>query len=225
MRLLLIDTSTERGVIGFSDHGVLLMARELPYGLNQSKFLMPYLAESLKPYGFPPASLNAIGVGVGPGSYTGIRLGVAAAQALAYSWKVPLVGFSSLDGFLPDDHSVHFAAILDARIGGVYLQTGFRDFEGHCQRGSPLVCPVEELGIFVEQTTHFVTPALKSLQTKVGLCYPDRKWIWEERPPSIQQIVWSVEKLYNEGKAVAPPDRLQLHYLRKTEAEQRSNSR
>jgi tRNA threonylcarbamoyl adenosine modification protein YeaZ len=218
MRFLLIETCTERGVIAYGNQKEIVFARELPFGPSQSKYLMPYLTETLQSFGFPPP-LDAIGVGIGPGSYTGIRLGVSVAQALAYSWKIPLVGVSSLEGFLPSGSFHQYAAILDARIGGAYFQKGMRDSEGILHKSAPQVASLEEIGALLEDVTHLVTPFAKSLQAKLKQCYPESNWIWEESAPSVQALLQSVEQAYMEGKAISPPEQLNLLYLRQTEAE------
>lgn len=218
MRFLLIDTCTERGVIAFGNQQNLLFERNLPLGLNQSKFLMPCLKEALAPYGHSLV-LDAIGVGMGPGSYTGIRMGVAVAQALAYSWKVPLIGVCCLDGFVPSESPLHFAAILDARIGGVYFQQGWSDQDGIHYQDGPRVLPLDEVGKYLKEVTHLITPFAKSLQVKFHQHYPDRNWIWQEQAPSARALLQRIEQRYAEGKIVIPPNHLDLLYLRQTEAE------
>lgn len=209
MRILLIETCTERGVIAYGNQENVLFARELPFGITQSKFLMPYLTEAFQFLGDSP-SLDAIGVGIGPGSYTGIRLGVAVAQALAYSWKIPLVGVSSLDGFIPSIPAADYAAVLDARIGGVYFQT---------PQSHPQVILIEEIGKYLKEVTHIVTSFAKSLQAKFKQHYSEDHWIWEERAPSVQALMKSIEQNFIQGKISTPPHHLDLLYLRQTEAE------
>lgn len=218
MRFLLIETCTERGVIAYGNQNEILFACELPFGLNQSRYLMPYLTEALQPFG-EPLLLDAIGIGIGPGSYTGIRLGVSVAQALAYSWKIPLVGISSLEGFIPSSSCHQYAAILDARIGGVYFQKGSMNTEGVLLKSTPQVASLEEVGSSLQGVTHLVTPYAKSLQVKFKQYYPENNWIWQESPPSVQTLLQSVEQTYIAGKRIEPPDQLNLLYLRQTEAE------
>lgn len=218
-RFLFIDTSTERGVIAFRENNKILFERELPFGPIQSKFLLPYLTESLS-FLPSPLPLDAIGVGIGPGSYTGIRLGVSVAQALAYCWKVPVVGISSLEGFVPASLSEgRYAAVLDARIGGIYFQIGEIDGKGEVVKGAPQVCPIEEVGEVFEGVTHLVTPSSRALKIKLQESYPSIAWVWEERPPSISAALDSVEDAYLQGKGKCPPEKLDLLYLRQTEAE------
>lgn len=217
MPYLIIETSTERGIIAFGSSEDILFEEELPFGLNQSKFLLPRLTELLKPFG-PFPKIDAIGAGVGPGSYTGIRIGVAVAQALAYSWNVPLIGISSLHGFAPETFST-FAAVSDARIGGLYFQKGTRSPTGVKYEGEPGVCTLEEAGLHLNETTHLISPSLQLLKAKLARAHPDKNWEWEERGPSAFLLLKSLEKKVILGEAVTPPDSLDLLYLRKTEAE------
>ena len=176
-----------------------MFQQELPFGLNQSKFLLPALMEALKPFG-PVPELAAIGVGMGPGSYTGIRIGAAIAQALAYSWKVPLIGVPCLENFIPSEHSIPFAAVLDARIGGIYFQRGKRSHhEVHFEREAQ-VSPLEEAGTLLEGIEHLVSPSVKSLQDKFTKLYPNKKWAWEERAPSVRMLLQNIERKHSKGE-------------------------
>lgn len=218
MHFLLIDTSTERGVIAYGNQNEIIFSKELPFGPSQSKYLLPYLSEALQAYG-DLSLLKGIGVGMGPGSYTGIRLGVSVAQGLAYSWKVPLIGVSSLEGFVPSQPLHKYAAVLDARIGGVYYQTTEIDREGIYHQSSPQVAPLEDMREALKDISHLVTPHAKSLQFKCNESYPDNDWIWEERAPSVPMLLQRIERAYVEGRVKTPPEHLDILYLRKTEAE------
>lgn len=224
MAYLMIETSTDRGFIACLDKGSILFSKELPFGLNQSRHLMPELDILLKQINFDPRQLSCIGVGVGPGSYTGIRIGAAVAQALAFSWNIPLVGVSSLNGFVPASYSETFAAIIDARIGGAYVRTGKKEGDTITYLSGPEVCPLEELGARLKGATYFVTPNSGSLRTKLAGIYPEGEWQWEERHPCIAAFGRSVEAAFLRGEAV-PAGKLDLLYLRKTEAEREKEKR
>lgn len=218
MYFLLIETSTERGVIAYGNQKEIIFSKELPFGSNQSKYLLPYLSEALKMCG-DLSLLNGIGVGVGPGSYTGIRLGVSVAQGLAYSWKVPLIGVSSLEGFIPSHPLPKYAAVLDARIGGVYFQITEADRNGSLHKTAPQVTPLEDMGTVLKEIPHLITPHAKSLQLKFNERYPDNEWTWEELSPSVQRLLQCTEQAYGRGEVKISPEHLDLLYLRKTEAE------
>lgn len=218
MNLLIIDTSTERGLLAYCKHSLVNQVHLLPFGLNQSKTLMSdlqKLIDSLE----QPLNLEAIGVTVGPGSYTGIRIGVAVAQSLAYAWKLPLIGVPSLHGFIPEKEG-NYAAVIDARIGGVYILKGKKE-KGVCiYEGQPLVASIEEAQELLQECPHLVTPYAQHLQAKLK-----GEWTWEEKDPSAQALAISLEKQFQDKQAVYPPEQLPILYLRETEAERMKEKR
>lgn len=223
MRFLVVDTCTERGILAYGSTDEVLFVKELSFGMAQSKELLPLLMEALKPYGAIP-ELAAIGTGIGPGSYTGIRMGVAVAQALAYSWNVPLIGITSLEGFIPSSTSVHFASLLDARIGGLYYRRGARMQQNLHYEGLPQCCSLEDVGRSLEGISHFVSPNVKVLQARLSKYYPAQSWTWEERAPCAKRLLQTIESKYSRGEKVIPPEHLELLYLRQTEAERARES-
>lgn len=113
---LLIDTSTERGIAAIGLGSKLFAEKALPYGYQSSRHLMG----AIESFGISPQEIGAIGVGVGPGSYTGIRVGVAAAVGMSIALGCPLVGFCSLEGFVSEKEGP-FTSVIDARIGAYVL--------------------------------------------------------------------------------------------------------
>jgi tRNA threonylcarbamoyl adenosine modification protein YeaZ len=90
-------------------------------GKGQAERLMPLIADVLRAGGAGLADLDAIGVGTGPGNFTGIRISVAAARGLALALGVPAVGVSGLEA-LALGAPRPLLACLDARRDHVYLQ-------------------------------------------------------------------------------------------------------
>lgn len=220
MRALLIETSTERGLIALIEDQTVIFSKELPFGYNQSKFLMLELSKA----GLDGKNLDCIAVGVGPGSYTGIRIGVSVAKSLAYAWKLPLIGFSSLQAFIPTGRSdTTFAAVIDAKISGAYVWKG-KIQKGHVfYEEKPNVYPLESLDRVLEGVKLLVTPYSQVLSTKLINIFPDTDWIWEEVPPSVKhlaEIIIEKEK----KKEYSLDGHLELLYLRKTQAEIERNS-
>lgn len=88
---------------------------------GQVERLMPMIEQTLSDAGANWRDLDAIGVGIGPGNFTGIRLSVSAARGLAMSLNIPAVGVNLLDALaLGTDGPV--LACLDARRGRAYVQ-------------------------------------------------------------------------------------------------------
>ncbi|KIC73408.1 tRNA (adenosine(37)-N6)-threonylcarbamoyltransferase complex dimerization subunit type 1 TsaB [Candidatus Protochlamydia amoebophila] len=221
-RFLLIETSTERGVFGLSQDEKILFCEELPFGMTQSRFLMPRLAEFIQQNSLRSEDLTFIGIGTGPGSYTGIRVGMAVAQALSYSWKIPLVGVSSLDGFVPSKKNVPFAAIIDARIGGAYVRKGILTDQGIDYLCEPSIYSLAELGTFLKDVKILVTPFFPSLKLKLEKQYPDLMWTWEEKAPSLDALAHRMNLAYR-NEAWRNKGHLELLYLKETEAEREKN--
>lgn len=121
MKALLLETSTEKALIALLEDGKPPIERWLDGGPSLSKNLALEVAALLD-----GQKVDLIAVGQGPGSYTGIRVGAALAQGLALGWGVPLVGFCSLEAFLP---SSEYAVLIDARSGGLYCL-----YKGVCKK-------------------------------------------------------------------------------------------
>jgi len=95
-----------------------VVSLRLHHELNRhGEHMLPLVEELLAEAGWPLESLDRIGVGVGPGSFTGLRIGVALAQGIALGLGCPVVGVSSLQAmvFAAPPSELPTAAVLDAR--------------------------------------------------------------------------------------------------------------
>lgn len=96
-RLLAFDTSTSSLAVAVMENGRLLAERNIHAERNHSAYLVTAIDEALSSAGIRKNELDAIAVGVGPGSYTGIRIAVTTAKTLAWALKLPVYGVSSLE--------------------------------------------------------------------------------------------------------------------------------
>jgi tRNA threonylcarbamoyladenosine biosynthesis protein TsaB len=94
-RILGIETSTAAGSLALAEDGRAVRQAQIDTRLNHSARLLPVLDELLRRTGWGIEELDGVGVGVGPGSFTGIRVGLAAGQGLAFGCSIPLVGIGS----------------------------------------------------------------------------------------------------------------------------------
>jgi len=95
--ILHIDTALEKGMISLSDKGILLCTSYCENPKDQSSWLAPAIQSIVKDAGFAMKDLNAIAVVAGPGSYTGLRVGMATAKGLCYALHIPLLTESCLE--------------------------------------------------------------------------------------------------------------------------------
>lgn len=99
----------------------VLWERSFTAGLIHGRELAPAVQSALEETGTPPAGLGLIAVSMGPGSYTGLRVGIAFAKTLAWSVRCPLVGVSSLAAMAENVAGAATAApAIDAHWGQVY---------------------------------------------------------------------------------------------------------
>lgn len=95
-RLLAFDTSTSSLAVAVMENGRLLAERNIHAERNHSAYLVTAIGDCLKAAGLGKADLTGIAVGIGPGSYTGIRIAVTTAKTLAWTMGLPVFGVSSL---------------------------------------------------------------------------------------------------------------------------------
>ena len=97
MKILGIDTSSSSLSVAVMDDDLLKGEFTLNHKLTHSEQMMPLLDSLLSHLELKMSDIDLIGVSVGPGSFTGIRIGVAVANAMAMALDIPVVGISSLE--------------------------------------------------------------------------------------------------------------------------------
>ena len=128
MRVLAIDTALAACAAAVLDtrHAAVVASETLPMVRGHAEAIMPLIARVMDQAGIEFATLDRIAVTTGPGSFTGLRVGISAARGIALAAGKPAVGLSTLAGFAAphiaeNDNSTVVAAI-DARHEHVYLQ-------------------------------------------------------------------------------------------------------
>ncbi|MBC1550535.1 tRNA (adenosine(37)-N6)-threonylcarbamoyltransferase complex dimerization subunit type 1 TsaB [Listeria sp. FSL L7-0233] len=120
--ILGMDTSSDTMTIALFNEGVVLGEYTTNLKKNHSVRLLPAIAALMEECGVKPTALEKIAVAKGPGSYTGLRIGVTVAKTMAWDAGIPIVGISSLA--LLAENGLYFpgkvVALMDARRGNVY---------------------------------------------------------------------------------------------------------
>jgi len=120
--LLALDTATPAGSVALLEDERLLAARYFDAGLHHSECLFVEMASAFKAAGREPAAVEAVAVTIGPGSFTGLRIGLSAAKGFCLALDAALVPVPTLEVLaarLPFSR-LPVLALLDARRGEVY---------------------------------------------------------------------------------------------------------
>ncbi|KAF0243770.1 MAG: hypothetical protein FD180_3093 [Planctomycetota bacterium] len=130
MFIAAIETSGTRGGVALADGDELLGEESFEEGMVHGRALVPALDRILRKAGIAPKELGLVAVDVGPGSYTGVRVGVAAARMLALAVGCPVAPVVSLDVLAEnaEDLEDFVCPVLDARWEQVYAAAYRRDW-------------------------------------------------------------------------------------------------
>ncbi len=212
-RLLILETSTQAGQVALAEGGSLLGVRRLDEARRHARDLAPAVRDLLGGHGWRPRDLDAVIVGRGPGSYTGLRVGIMSAKALAYATGCVLLAVDSFAAIArqapPEALNLHVVA--DAQQNKVYLQGFRRDgLGGEWAAASALAIePVAECFPRLAEGAWVTGPGLHrhqaQLPASVHAVAPEQR---EPRPESLLQIglarylrgerddAWAMEPLY-----------------------------
>lgn len=161
--ILCIETGTDVCSVALADDNELISLRESTEGRDHARNLGVFIDEILRSNDISPDELDAVAVGKGPGSYTGLRIGVSMAKALCYSLGIPLIGVGSLEALatvaaedfdagivdIDDFESARLCPMIDARRMEVYAQV----FDSQLNPLSKIGAHIIEEGSFGDQMT------------------------------------------------------------------------
>ena len=116
--ILCIETGTDICSVALAENGRLISLRESGEGRDHARKIGVYVDEMLRENGMGPDELSAVAIGKGPGSYTGLRIGVSFAKGLCYGAGVPLVAVDSLLSLASVAEEDYRAGILDVEHWG-----------------------------------------------------------------------------------------------------------
>jgi tRNA threonylcarbamoyladenosine biosynthesis protein TsaB len=184
--ILLFDTATEAMSVALTSH--LSQAEFEVCPQQHSQKLLPAISAQLDAANLKLNQLDALAFGRGPGSFTGVRVGVSVAQGLAFGANLPVIAISNLqimaqEVFETTDYKTAYVAI-DARMGEVYFAEFVKNAEGIAELvGQEQVVTPEELSLTNEnalavgtgfETYHSLFPALTISQT---ITLPNAKYM------------------------------------------------
>ena len=162
MKILGVDTSTPIGSVGLIDGERFVAEHTLSIVKAHSSRLMPAIDQILKWGDLTVHDLDACAIGIGPGSFTGIRIGVGTIKSLCYALKKPIIGISTLEAIAYNLRYTDklICPILDARKDEVYGAV-FRGGEILLRKSDDLCVPIEALLSQIDDDVIFVGDGLR----------------------------------------------------------------
>lgn len=208
--ILSIETGTDICSVALANDGELMALRESDEGRDHAKKVALFVDELLRETGVQPSDIDAIAVGKGPGSYTGLRIGVSFAKGMCYALDIPLIAIGSLDALTEVAREDFDAGILDveeedwaqaklcpmvdARRMEVYAQVFDTEGVSH----SDVVAEVVTDESFNEWRSKGKFVIFGNGAKKCAEVLPDA--IIEDVVPSARGIVRLAEEAFNAGK-------------------------
>ncbi|WP_276360821.1 tRNA (adenosine(37)-N6)-threonylcarbamoyltransferase complex dimerization subunit type 1 TsaB [Daejeonella sp. H1SJ63] len=151
--ILLIETATSTCSVALSENGNIIAVKEVNERNIHASHITLFIGEVMQQAGKKYSDLNAVAISKGPGSYTGLRIGVSTAKGLCYALDIPLIGVDTVEAMasgmlgqqeIPDDSLL--IPMIDARRMEVY--TGI--FEKDMKAIEPVSAKIVDEGSFVE---------------------------------------------------------------------------
>ena len=226
MRILAMDTSCSVAAVAVLEEDKLLAHTYLDDKLTHSQKLMPMVAQVLRELGLRPEDIDVYGASVGPGSFTGLRIGIATVKGLARGADKPVCGISTTMAMAYQFPycQMEICPMLDARNGQVFYGR-YRYENGTLQELTPPgVLPAVQLA------ADFSGPVL--LMGDGAVKYKDTfapdPQVWFAPPhlnmPSGAAVAYGILQKARAGESMPPAQLLPL-YVRKSQAEQEREKR
>ena len=228
MNILAVDTSALTATVAVMKDGVLVFENNITNALTHSETLMPMIDYALKSVKLSVDDIDLFAVSCGPGSFTGIRIGVSAIKALAYAKNKPTYGINTLKALacnLSVTENIPVCAIMDARRSRVYNAI-YKFNNGKIEViEAPRALSIEELCSAIKEKTYFVGDGVNPYRDKIiELCGDNAIFA----PPHLllqkaSSIAYAA-MLANEDEYLSP-EALEVIYLRKSQAEREREER
>ena len=230
MKILAFETSAKAASVALTQEGKLLGESYQNTGLTHSQTLMVMAQDLLRQCGVAISQLDAVAVANGPGSFTGVRIGVAAAKGLAWGAELPCVGVSTLSAMAVGlgAWQGYVCPVMDARRSQVYNALFHVDCGKYTRIREDRAISLQELG---EDVKNLSQPIFLVGDGSV-LCY---NTLLEAVPalvlPSEHRmhqravgVALEAQRMMHEG-AIPPAAELVPNYLRLSQAERERNER
>lgn len=206
MLILHIETSTNVCSVALSENTVCLFSKSNAEGMNHAALLSVFIAEALEVLKSENKKLDAVAVSSGPGSYTGLRIGVSTAKGLCYGLDIPLIAVSTLEvltiqalAVVENKENALFCPMIDARRMEVYA--AFYDGSGALKReiSADIITSDSYTELLANQAVYFFGNGAE--KCKSTLIHSNAHFL-ENLVPLAENMISFAEKAFNEKQFV-----------------------
>ena len=218
MRILAVDTSAVCASVGITENGKILSESSINTGLTHSRTLMPMIDSTLRNGEIDLDSIDYLACSVGPGSFTGIRIGVAAIKGLADGLKKKCIPVSTLEALAYNlqGRCCTAVSVMDARCNQVYCGIFLVDGEEITRLTEDMALKIEELEKLLPDYENivFVGDGARLCHSKLGYEIAPAGQLYQRG----SSVAFAAEKSFSEDKTVTAAE-LMPAYLRLPQAE------
>ncbi|MBR5827095.1 MAG: tRNA (adenosine(37)-N6)-threonylcarbamoyltransferase complex dimerization subunit type 1 TsaB [Clostridia bacterium] len=224
MRILAVDTSAVCASVGVTEDGKILSESSINTGLTHSRTLMPMIDSTLKNGEIDLDSIDYFACSVGPGSFTGIRIGVAAIKGLADGLKRKCIPVSTLEALAYNlqGRCCTAVSVMDARCNQVYCGIFLVEGEKVTRLTEDMALKIDELEKILPdyENVVFVGDGARLCHSKLGYEIAPAGQLYQRG----SSVAFAAEKSFSEEKTVTAAE-LMPAYLRLPQAERELKAR
>ena len=227
MKILSVDSSSVSASVSITENGITLAESFINNGLTHSQTLMPMVEKTLKDSGVSIKDIDLFAITNGPGSFTGVRIGIASVKGMADALNKKCMAISTLEAIaepLKNEDSIA-CAVMDARCNQVYTAI-FENGKRLCEDKAVLI---DELGVelknynkkvvFIGDGSVLCYEKLKDIVTDISVADENIRYI---HASSIGRL--AEDKIEN-GEEPTDSAKLVPYYLRLPQAERELNNK
>lgn len=200
-KILNIETTTTNCSVALGEDGkVIAIKEDYSNKYSHAERLHIYIQEILKEAGWKLSELDAVAVSMGPGSYTGLRIGVSAAKGLCYAQGIPLLSVSTLQALalqVKQEDIDYVVPMLDARRMEVYTAVFGSDGELVSEIQAKILNASSFSDLLEKGSSAFIGNGVEKFKE---ICKHPEAVMLEGKLPSAKQMVQLSEKSFQEGQ-------------------------
>ena len=209
-RFLIIETSGRVGQVALGEGDRLCGVHRLDEARKHARDLVPMIAALMTEEHWKPKEIDAVIVSLGPGSYTGLRVGIMSAKTFAFATGAKVIGVPTFLAIARQTPAANAAVdvIANAQQRKIYSQSFCRDASGRMRESASLqIVPVSDWSTARDSSAPVTGPGLRIYQDKLSTaCLPAD--LWDPQPATLSAVgferfrlgesndIWAIEPIY-----------------------------